>query len=72
METRKCVRFTDEVSSSNIPYEDRKGEWTMFAIDRCQYKTRIKIVSRILEPVAQETYRNQIRGENNFKGEKIE
>ena len=51
METRKCVRFTDEVSLFNIPYEDRKGEWMMFAVDRYHFKTQIERASRILEPV---------------------
>ena len=51
METRKCVRFTDEVSSFNIPYEDRKGEWMMFAVDRCRFRTRIDRVSQVIEPV---------------------
>ena len=51
METRKCVKFTDEVSLFNIPYEDRKGEWMMCTVDRCRFKTRIERVSHILEPV---------------------
>ena len=51
MDTRKCVRFTDEVSYFNIPYEDRKGEWMMFVVDRCHFKTRIERVSPMLEPV---------------------
>jgi hypothetical protein len=51
MNTSKCMRFSDEVSSFNIPDEDRKGEWMIFAVDRCRFRTRIDRVSQVIEPV---------------------
>jgi hypothetical protein len=34
-----------------IPYEDRKGEWMNYAIDRAHFKRRIQRIESILEPI---------------------
>ena len=48
---KKCVRFLNEVIIINIPYENRRGEWMMLAVDRCRFKTRIERVFPMIDLV---------------------
>lgn len=56
MKTRKFVRFVNEESLFNIPYEDKKGEWMMIIVDGCRFKTQIDGGLKLIEP-----FRNYIQ-----------
>lgn len=48
---KKTVRFKGDDTIIDIPYEDRRGEWMLMAVDRCRFRRRINCLSQILEPI---------------------
>lgn len=48
---RKKVQFNNDVQIISIPYEERKGIWMQYAIDRAHFKRRIEQVEIILSPI---------------------
>ena len=47
---KRTVQFDDNVHTILIAYEDRKGEWMNYAIDRAHFKRRIYQMEMILLP----------------------
>lgn len=47
----KKVQFNDNVHTLLVPYEDRKGEWMNYAIDRAHFRRRIQQTEIILLPI---------------------
>jgi hypothetical protein len=47
----KKLQFNDHVQILLIPYEDRKGIWMEYAIDRAHFKRRIQQTENVLLPV---------------------
>jgi hypothetical protein len=47
----KKVKFNDHVQINLIPYEERKGIWVQYAIDRAHFKRRIQYTENVLLPV---------------------
>lgn len=43
----KTVRFLDEVTIIQIPYEDRKGDWMTIALDRCHFNRKVDHTAKI-------------------------
>ena len=48
---RKKVQFNNDVQIISIPYEERKGIWMQYAIDRAHFKRRIDQVEILLSPI---------------------
>ena len=48
---KRTVQFDDNVHTILIAYEDRKGEWMNYAIDRAHFKRRIHQMEMILVPI---------------------
>ena len=48
---KRTVQFDDNVHTILIAYEDRKGEWMNYAIDRAHFKRRIHQMEMILLPI---------------------
>jgi hypothetical protein len=48
---QKKVRFDNHVQMIAVPYEDRKGVWMQYAIDRAHFKRRIEQVEIRLSPI---------------------
>jgi hypothetical protein len=42
---QKKVQFNNDIQIIPIPYEDRKGIWMQYAIDRAHFKRTIEIVT---------------------------
>ena len=49
----KNGKFSDNIQTFYIPYEDRKGIWMMYAIDRMHFKRRIEHTEKLLRSVLQ-------------------
>jgi hypothetical protein len=47
----KKVNLSENVETFFIPYEDRKGQWMKYAIDRAHFKRRIDHLGTIIEPI---------------------
>lgn len=47
----KKVQFNDNVHTLLVPYEDRKGEWMKYTIDRAHFRRRIQQTEMILLPI---------------------
>lgn len=45
---QKKVQFNNHVRIISIPYEERKGIWMQYAIDRAHFKRRIEQVEKLL------------------------
>lgn len=48
---KKPLKFNDHVQIILIPYEERKGIWIQYAIDRAHFKRRIQQTENVLLPV---------------------
>ena len=48
---KRTVQYDDNVHTILIAYEDRKGEWMNYAIDRAHFKRRIHQMEMILAPI---------------------
>lgn len=48
---KKTLKFNDHVQIILIPYEERKGIWIQYAIDRAHFKRRIQQTENVLLPV---------------------
>ena len=48
---KRTVQYDDNVHTILIAYEDRKGEWMNYAIDRAHFKRRIHQMEMILVPI---------------------
>ena len=47
---KRTVQVNDNVHTILISYEDRKGEWMNYAIDRAHFRRRIHQMETILLP----------------------
>lgn len=48
---QKKIQFNDHVRIFSIPYEERKGIWMQYAVDRAHFKRRIDQVEILLSPI---------------------
>jgi hypothetical protein len=48
---KKNVQFDNNVQIISIPYEERKGIWMQYAIDRAHFKRKIEQVERLLSTI---------------------
>lgn len=48
---QKKVQFDNHVQIIPIPYEERKGMWMQYAIDRAHFKRRIGEAEITLSPI---------------------
>lgn len=50
---KKKVQFDDNVRIYFIPFEERKGIWMQYAIDRAHFKRKIEKANILLTPLFQ-------------------
>lgn len=62
---KKNLRFNDNMEIKIIPYEDRKGIWMQYSIDRAHFKRRIDQAEIQLSPFL-------LQRVNNFKLSRIQ
>lgn len=48
---QKTVQFDNHVRIISIPYEERKGIWMQYAIDRAHFKRRIEQADILLSTI---------------------
>jgi hypothetical protein len=48
---QKNVQFDNNVQIISIPYEERKGIWMQYAIDRAHFKRKIEQAERLLSTI---------------------
>lgn len=54
----KHVHFSDSTEFILIPFEERKGEWMTYAIDRVHFKRRIQQSEKLISPILQKKLDN--------------
>lgn len=50
---RKKIQFNDNVQTFYIPYEERKGIWMTYTLDRAHFQRRIELTEKVLSPMLQ-------------------